>query len=133
MIDFCMKFNTEADAITAATGTILGQFVPTAQGSAQTIWNWNTNFVLPNMQAWRLSQDVTNPDGSITHTFLTGWYCVVSTKGINQQLLNDPNLAFALDRDGPPYVIKNNMGAVITNLGFQPIFVGSHYPIGGIS
>ena len=83
------------------------------------------------MKAWRISQDVTNPDGSITHTYLTGWYCIVSVNKPNAQLTNDPNLAFALNRDGPPYVLKNNIGAIISDVNCAPIFAGSHYPIGG--
>lgn len=128
MIDYFMQFNTEADAITAAEAA--GKL---GQRDDQGNWHWNLDHVAPDIKAWRISQDVTNPDGSVTHTYLSGWYCIVSLNGINAQLNNHPNLAFTLDRDGPPYVIKNNMGAVITNLGFQPIFAGSHYPIGGVS
>lgn len=128
MIDYFLKFNTEADAITAAESA--GKL---GQRDDQGDWHWNTDHVAPNIKAWRISQDVTNPDGSVTHTFLTGWYCIVSLVGINATLNNDPALQFTLDRDGPPYVVKNNVGAVLTNLGYQPVFAGSHYPIGGIS
>jgi hypothetical protein len=121
VIDYALKFTDEAAAITAATGTALGQ------NDAQSNWQWNTHFVLPNVKAWRISQD--NTDGS--HTYLTGWYCIVSVQKPNAQLTNDPNLAFALDRDGPPYVLKNNIGPVISDVNCEPIFAGSHYPIGG--
>lgn len=121
MIDYFLKFNTEQDAITAATGTALGQF------DAQNNWHWNTHFVLPNVQAWRISQD--NTDGS--HTYLTGWFILAATKNVNAQLDSHPALQFSLNRDGPPYVVKNNIGAVIQDIGVEPIFAGSHYPIGG--
>lgn len=121
MIDYFLRFNTEADAITAATGTALGQFDP------QNNWHWNTHFVLPGVQAWRISRD--NPDGS--HNYLTGWMCLVATVNPNAQLDGNPALQFTLNRDGPPYVLKNNIGAVLQDVGVQPIFAGSHYPIGG--
>lgn len=121
MIDYGLRFNNEAEAITSATGTSLGQF------DEQNVWRWNTHFVLPNMQSWRISQD--NPDGS--HNYLTGWMCLVSTVNPNAQLANHPNLQFALFREGPPWVVKNNIGAVLQDIGVQPIFAGSRYPIGG--
>ena len=124
MIDYALKFNTEAEAITAATGTNLG--AQDAQGQ----WHWSTHFVLPNIKAWRISQDTGNPP---VHTYLTGWFCWVSVQKPNAQLTNHPNLQFALDRDGPPYVLKNNIGAIIQDINCEPIFAGSHYPIGGWS
>jgi hypothetical protein len=48
-------------------------------------------------------------------------------------IINDNSLSFALDRNGPPYVIKNNIGAVLNDVAVSPIFAGSHYPLGGIS
>lgn len=91
------------------------------------MWHWNTHYVLPGVQAWLISQD--NPDG--THNYLSGWMCLVAVQKPNTQLANDPALQFALDRDGPPYVVKNNIGAQLQNVGVQPIFAGSHYPMGG--
>lgn len=129
MIDYFLRFNTENDAINAATGSALGQF----DNNSPPVWHWNTHFVLPNVQAWRISQDTHNPDGSVTHNYLSGWMCLVATVNPNAQLNNDPALQFTLNRDGPPYVVKNNIGAVIQDVGVQPIFAGSHYPIGGIN
>lgn len=129
MIDYFLKFNTEADAITAATGTALGQFTRNTDGT-QGPWTWNRNFVNPNIKAWRISQDVGNPP---VHTFLAGWFAIVSTANPNAQLSNHPNLAIELNRDGPPYLRKNNTGIPASDLNFQPVFAGSHYPIGGIS
>ena len=97
------------------------------------IRNWYLHQFLPNVQVWRPSQDVTNPDGSVTHTYLTGWYGILALDYVEPVIINDNSLAFALDRDGPPYVIKNNIGNVIHDIGVAPIFAGSHYPLGGIS
>ena len=123
--DYALKFTDEAAAIAAAEGTTLGQ------RDAQNVWHWNTHFVLPNMRAWRISQDMTNPDGSITHTYLAGWFCIVSTKNQNAQLANHPNLQFALDRDGPPWIVKNNIGAIISDVNCEPVFAGTNYPRSG--
>jgi hypothetical protein len=122
-IDYFLKFTDENAAITAATGSALGQF------DAQNNWHWNTHFVNPNVQAWRISQD--NADG--THNYLAGWYAIVAVQKRNAQLDNDPSLQFCLNRDGPPYVLINKIGAVLTDVAAQPIFAGSHYPIGGIN
>jgi len=100
--------------------------------------SWIADHVLPNVQAWRPSQDVistalvgTAVVTTIAHNYLTGWFCIVSTNGSVDALLNSANLAFALNRDGPPYIVRNNIGTTIADVGCQPIFAGSHYPIGG--
>jgi hypothetical protein len=126
MIDYFMKWNAESDAIAAANAAgRLGHY------DNQNNWHWDLHYVLPNVQAWRISQDVTNPDGSVTHKYLAGWFCIVSTINPNATLKNDPATQFTLNRDGPPYVVDNNIGAIITDVCCQPIFAGSHYPIGG--
>lgn len=128
MIDYFLKFNTEAEAITAATGTALGQVDP------QNNWFWNAHFVNPNIKAWRISQDtIGGIPPHIIHDYLIGWFVTVSTNNPNAQLSNHPNLAIELNRDGPPYLRKNLTGIPATDLAFEPVFAGSHYPIGGIS
>ena len=106
-------------------------------GSSATIQTWYTNQFLPNVQAWRPSQDVTTISslGSpiVTHSYLTGWFGILALDHIEPVIINDNSLAFALDRDGPPYVIKNNIGAVLQDVACAPIFAGSHYPLGGWS
>lgn len=87
---------------------------------------WLRDHVLPDVKAWRPSQDV----GGV-HTYLTGWFAIIALAQPRGVLLNASALAFALNRDGPPYVIKNNIGGVITDIAVEPIFCGSHYPIGG--
>jgi hypothetical protein len=93
--------------------------------------SWFLYQFLPDVKAWRVSQDVINPDGSVTHTYLTGWFGILALDHVENVILNDNSLAFALDRDGPPYVIRNNIGAIINDVGASPIFAGSHYPLGG--
>lgn len=95
-------------------------------------WIWAQDHVLPNVKAWRPSQDVIS-SGVVTHSYLTGWFAIVSLNRQVNILLNSSQLAFCLNRDGPPYIIKNNIGAVISDVACEPIFAGSHYPIGGYS
>jgi hypothetical protein len=94
--------------------------------------DWRKNWFLPNVTAWRPSQDTGTPP-NVVHTYLTGWFGILSLDHIEDVILNDNSIAFVLNRDGPPYVIKNNIGAVINDVAVSPIFAGSHYPLGGIS
>jgi len=73
----------------------------------------------------------------LTHTYLTGFFALVSVDRRLNFLLNASALQFALDRSrfkaGQSFVIKNNIGAVITDIGVSPMFAGCDYPIGGFS
>ncbi len=102
-----------------------------ADGSA-IVRDWYMHQFLPDVKAWRPSQDIGAPP-NVVHTYLTGWFGILSLDHIENVIINDNSLAFALNRDGPPYVIKNTIGAVINDLAVSPIFAGSHYPLGGIN
>lgn len=123
MIDYFFRWTDEAaaraDAIAAAQ-----HFGIQGPGG----WQWFRDHVLPDVKVWRPTQDVGG-----THTYLSGWSAIVSLDQQVQMLLNATALAFAMNRDGPPYVIKNNIGVIITDIACAPIFAGSHYPIGGYS
>jgi len=119
MIDYFFKWTDEA-AAKADAFSVAQKFEISGE--------WARDHVLPNVQAWRPSQDV----GGV-HTFLTGWVAIVSTQNQVQVLLNAAALQFALDRNGPPYIVKNNIGGIITDVACSPIFCGSHYPIGGFT
>ena len=95
--------------------------------------DWRRNWFLPNVKAWRPSQDTFTTDSPPVrvHTYLTGWFGILALDHLENVILNDNSLAFALDRNGPPYIIKNNIGAVIQDVAVSPIFAGSHYPMGG--
>ena len=95
--------------------------------------DWRRNWFLPNVKAWRPSQDTftTNSPPQIIHNYLTGWFGILALDHLEDVILNDNSLAFALNRNGPPYIIKNNIGAIIQDIAVSPIFVGSHYPMGG--
>jgi len=105
-------------------------------------FDWGLFRVLPNVQAWRISQDVFSNDSPpvfLRHTYLAGWFAILAMEETLNVLLNDNNLAFALNRNwtrgaSPPnLIVKNNIGAVIQDIGVSPVFAGSDYPIGGWS
>jgi hypothetical protein len=123
MIDYFFKWSDETAAKSDALA--LANFLNVTSSS---IKDWAQDKVLANLQAWRPSQDVAG-----VHTFLTGWFAIVALPTQVPVFLNATALQFALDRDGPPYIIKNNIGVVITDVAVSPIFAGSHYPIGGLS
>lgn len=146
MIDYAFRFATEAAAITAAScAKDLGAFIQINPNSTATQWVWDTSYVLPNMKAWRISQDTSGivpgstiifpPNGIPTtiHNYLTGWFAIVSKPSILAAYLNSTGLQFALNRDGPPWVVQNNIGGIITDIGCEPLFAGSPYPMGGLS
>lgn len=121
MIDYFFRWTNEAAA--RADAIMLADYLDVLPGDLR---DWAYDKVLPNVLAWRPSQDVSG-----IHTYQTGWFAIISISRQISVLLNASALAFALDRDGPPYVIKNNIGTVITDIAVAPIFCGSHYPIGG--
>jgi hypothetical protein len=106
------------------------------------IRDWKNDHVLPNVKAWRPSQDTyANTvvlEGQqvqvVVHNYLSGWFAIIAANGRVPVLLNADALGFALDRDacneGKPFVIKNNIGAVIRDVAVEPVFAGSNYPMG---
>ena len=97
--------------------------------------DWRRNWFLPNVKAWRPSQDIPadSPAGNVTHVYLSGWFGILALDHTEDVIINDNSVAFVLDRNGPPYIIKNNIGAIIQDVAVSPIFAGSHYPMGGYS
>ena len=126
MIDYFLRWNSEADAKNDAFALI--QKFGSLDGNG--ILQWARGHVLPDVKAWRPSQDGGSPP---VHNYLSGWFAIVALDRRADVLLNASALAFALDRDGPPYIIKNNIGAIITDVACEPIFAGSHYPMGGFT
>lgn len=127
MIDYFFRWATSSEARADAFAAAQHFGLNTAQG-----WQWALDHVIPNVQAWRPSQDITSSTGVI-HNYQAGWFAIASLNNQVQVLLNSSQLAFALNRDGPPYVIRNNIGAIISDIAVSPVFAGSHYPIGGYS
>lgn len=138
MYDYGLKFTNQAQAIADAT-MLAGQY----DGVNAT---WVLSHTIPGLQCWRPSQDMTvaNPSPPpatiVQHTFLVGYFVIVSvnTAAPIPALLNHAALQFALDRTareaGQAFVVKNNIGVVITDIACQPMFQsGSPYPMGGFN
>jgi hypothetical protein len=128
MIDHFCRWTSEAAAKQDAMR--LEHYFGISDGTV--IHDWYLNHFLPNVLAWRPSQDTGTPP-NIVHTYLSGWFGILALDQAEPIILTDSSCAFALDRDGPPYIVKNNIGTVLNDIGVSPIFAGSHYPLGGIS
>lgn len=128
MIDYFFKWNSQAEAKADALMLADHLSAPSSLG----VRGWTRDHVLPDVTAWRPSQDITS-SGIVIHSYQAGWFAIVSLRNQIPLLLNSSQLAFALNRDGPPYIIKNNIGVIISDIAVAPVFAGSHYPIGGYS
>jgi hypothetical protein len=124
MIDYFCRWTDEASAKQDAMR--LRNYFGTDGGTV--VQDWYLYQFLPNVKVWRPSQDV----GGV-HAYLTGWYGILALDHIEDVIYNDNSIAFVLSREGPPYLLKNNIGTVINDVAVEPIFSGSHYPLGGIS
>lgn len=127
MIDYFFRWTTEADAKQDAL--MLADYLHVSSSGLR---DWARDRVLPDVKVWRPSQDIIS-SGAVVHSYLAGWSAIVALAQPRDILTNASALAFALNREGPPYVIKNNIGAIISDVACEPIFAGSHYPIGGYS
>jgi hypothetical protein len=132
MIDYFFKWADETEAW--ADRMRLAEYLGIDPNSTA----WNQSVMLPNVKAWRTSQDVYTTDSPPVfshHTYLAGWFAIIASPKRVQFLLDDNNLQFALDRVAwntktPPSVIKNTIGSVINDVGVEPVFAGSNYPVG---
>jgi hypothetical protein len=128
MIDYFCRWTSEAAAKQDAM-RLRNYF---GSDGATVIKDWYLHQFLPDVKAWRPSQD-TGVYPNLVHTYLTGWFGILALDHIEDVIINDNSIAFALAREGPPYIIKNNIGSIITDVAVEPIFSGSHYPLGGFS
>lgn len=144
MIDYALKFADEPTAIAAAQ-SLRPQLSRGLWTTASDSGSWSVDHVVPNLKVWRPSQDTTQTvigrDGGqtqiVVHSYLAGWFAVISaeTNAPIQVLLNSSALQFALNRtarmQGLPFVLKNNIGDIITDIACQPLFLMNNpYPVG---
>ncbi len=131
MYDYFFKFTDEAAAIADASGTIYYSPGFTLR-SVVYPGAWNTWRVVPGIKVWRASQDI----GGV-HTFLPGWFGMIMVPQIIPALINHSALQLALDRDaisiGQPGILKCNITAILQDLRFQPVPLGSSYPFGNLT
>lgn len=102
---------------------------------------WRGDVVIPNVQVWDTRQDVSSTDADgdliVTHTYLTGFWLVVSIAGGNAALAGDANLVLAADRDaanaGRPFVLFSSQPeGSLSFFQLSPTFAGSKYPFGAV-
>ncbi len=142
MIDFFFKFTDEATAISDAAGTVYYTATATVNGNLRP-GSWNPDRVAPGITVWRASQDTIGTTSigttivtTIIHTPLAGWYGIISVPQVLPGLVNHSALQIGIDRDlaaaGATAIIKCNVTAVLQDLRFAPVFMGSAYPFGNL-
>lgn len=133
-LDFLFSCASEAACI---ADPVLGAFHSPA--STDGPGGWRGDVVIPNIQVWDSRQDVggTDPDGNptVTHTYLSGFWMVVSSNGPNTLLSGDGNLVLLADRDaankGLPFVLSSvQPDDQLAFFMLSPLFAGSNYPFG---
>jgi hypothetical protein len=118
MIDCILKFTSKAAALTALANHTDGQ-------------DWLPDHVLPDVKVWRTSQDV----GDV-HTYLTGYFVMISLPQAVPALNNIAAVQFVVDRDlanawQPGMILKANLtNAVLQDLRVSPLFAGCDWPFG---
>ncbi len=131
MIDYFFKFTDEASAIADASGTIYYSAGFTLR-SVVYPGTWNPYRTIPNLQVWRTSQDI----GGV-HSFLPGWFGMIMVPQTIPALTNHSALQLAIDREaisaGQPGILKCNVTAILQDLRFQPVPMGSQYPFGALT
>lgn len=137
MIDYVLRYEDEeaaqADAIVLADA--MG--VPSAE-------QWQLQHTIPDIKVWQPTQDSVEtvpptenmPEHErVVHAYIAGYFVAVSLDCQEPVLLDAPALQFALDREqcniGKPFVVKNNIGQLIADIAWEPMFAGSNYPLGG--
>lgn len=131
MIDYIFRYADEAEAKADA------EVLASAMGG-QAAETWQLQYTIPNIKAWRPSQDTTEvvpptetmPESErVVHNYLSGWWVLVATEAEEPVLLDAQALEFALDR-GTSQVIKIKSIIPAEDMAFEPAFAGSKYPIG---
>lgn len=140
MIDYFCRWATIADA--KADAARLRKYLgdDTVVGSPPQWQRWYLNHFIPDIKAWRISQDVmVGSPPTVQHTYLPGWFGLLALDQAIPALYNDAACQFCLNREfnlntspPTPIVVKNNIGAVLQDVGVAPVFAGSHYPLGGL-
>lgn len=92
---------------------------------------YRDDLVIPNLQVWRVSQDV----GDV-HTYDTGFCVLISAPRVIAAVRDHSALRFAVDRDKANArqagaVLRLTVSnAVLQDTRFSPVFAGCDYPWG---
>ena len=133
-IDAVLKFADEPTALTA-----LANFVGKNEQNQAT---WDMTSTIRDVKVWRASQDVSGTDGqgnaTVTHTYLPGFFVLISLDNPPAALKNLAAVQVVLDRDKcgarqTGCVVKSNVtNTVLQDIRMSPIFAGSDIPFGGM-
>jgi hypothetical protein len=135
MIDYFLKYADEATAKTA-----LAQYLVMDRDG---VGQWPLDLCIPDVKIWRDSQDVTTPGPNgkgpiITHTYLPGFFILVSLDRVRPALVNLPAVQVVIDREKAVArqagaVIKSGVSnAVLQDIRISPVFSGSDIPYGNM-
>lgn len=118
MIDYFLKFADEATALAA-----LQQFTNRT--------DWPLDYCIPGIQLWRVSQDVAG-----VHTFLPGFFVLVSLRNLVPALRDLAAVQVVIDRDKGNAgqvgaVVKSNVSnLILQDIRIAPVFAGINLPYG---
>lgn len=130
-IDVLLKFAT----VTAARGDpIIQRYMSPDQAT------FSPDLVIPNIHAWKASQDVPSIDADgtpiVTHTYLPDFYVLVSLPQAVPDLRDDTATTLAIDRDKmnarqSGMTIKTTLARPeLQDIRFEPVFAGMDPPWG---
>jgi hypothetical protein len=127
MIDHVMLYATEAGAKADKVRLSDALGIPATD-------TWQLNQSIPDIRLWQPSKDTVVND-NVVHTYLKGFFLLLSLNRVEPLLRDAPSIFFILDRDaasrGAPFVVFNDIGDMISDIAFAPAFAGSNYPLGG--
>lgn len=121
-IDAILKFTSLAAAL---ADPVVQQHVGDDQQQT-----FMSDHVIPNLQVWRDSQDVAG-----VHTYLLGYYALISLPRIVSALRDHPAVQVVINR-ADNTVVRRGTGiglALLNDLRFSPIYAGCAYPWGAWS
>jgi hypothetical protein len=132
-IDVILKFT---DLATALADPVVQQHLSTDAQGRLTVPQ--ADHVIPDIKVWRVSQDVagsiTGPDGqsipTVTHTYLPGYFALVSLPQIVPALRDHPAVQVVINRDTNAVIRRGISPALLNDLRFDPVYAGCNYPWG---
>ena len=137
MIDYVLRYDDEGAAQVDAIAMADAMGLPSVE-------DWQRQHTIPDVKVWQPTQnrtetipatDTTPEYERVVHTYVAGYFVTISLEAQEPVLLDNPALQFALDREqcniGKPFVLRNNIGQLIYDVAWEPMFAGSTYPLGG--
>ena len=131
---YLFRWNTRAAAI--ADAQMLGG---KHYDSAAEVRDWLRDHVTLVDRVWRASQDSTDAEGNVVHSYLPGYYAIVMLQKRVQELDDLSGLQFVINVDKmnaglPNFIVKSSLSAaVLKDIRFEPIVSGWKIPWGGLN